>query len=580
VTATVENTGNESGTFTAELTENGTVVASQDVTVAAGATETVSFVRTYQTAGTYELGVSGTTAGVVTVEQPATFDVTTADLNQTTITEGDSVEVTGTIANTGDQSGTFTAELTENGTVVASQDVTVSGGTTETVTFVRTYQTAGAYDLAVSGTTGGVVTVEQSTPFDVTTADLNQTTITEGESVEISATIENTGDQDGTFTTELTIDEVVVDSQDVAVAAGTTETVTFVRTFDQAGDYAIAVSGTSAGTLTVEDNSSGGGGGVGGGTGGVGGGAGGGGFSGGGGVGSGASGGGAQNTTENETVENDTQTGPPTADVTASDDGVVVSIPESTNGTSMSANLNGTISNDAFSITQLEFDVVPASDQFRLEMQQPSADSGPAPPLSGATSLGYVEINHDEPGDGTFEAVDFRFTVTRAQLADGRSYDDVRLYRYSDGSWHELETRHDGDGRFVATSPGFSVFAVGVKQADAPGQVAPEAHSEPRDVESTPVDNTESSADRTGDETTDTHDESGGVLADARSSGLPVAVVLSLVVLGIGMTYRLRESSRVRAAFTNWSPGTTRGSESVQPDDTDWKSEADDSDKR
>ncbi|MEF8813604.1 MAG: CARDB domain-containing protein [Halovenus sp.] len=350
VSADVENSGDADGTFTAELQEDGTVIATKDVTVAAGTTETVTFTQTYNTAGTYDLAVSGTTAGTLTVEQPASFTITGTSLNSSTITEGESVTVSADVENTGDRDGDFTADLVVDGSAVQTTTVTVAAGTTETVSFTETFDTAGdyaidvndaavgtltveaatadftvsgasltdttilegdtaeatatvenvgsdageftaefrltdangqttvrdsatvtlaagestsvtladtvsssgTYDADVSGEPAGTLTVEQPATFGIVSTTLSEQTILEGESVTVSADVENTGDRDGDFTADLVVDGSAVQTTTVTVAAGTTETVSFTETFDTAGDYAIDVNDAAVGTLTVE----------------------------------------------------------------------------------------------------------------------------------------------------------------------------------------------------------------------------------------------------------------------------------------------------------------------------------------
>jgi PGF-pre-PGF domain-containing protein len=87
--------------------------------------------------------------------------------------------------------------------------------------------------------------------MQVTDASVEPTTITTSDSVEVTATIENTGNAQGSFDAVLQIDGSDVSTQSVTVNAGQTTTVTFDHTFDATGDYTVAVSGTDAGTVEV-----------------------------------------------------------------------------------------------------------------------------------------------------------------------------------------------------------------------------------------------------------------------------------------------------------------------------------------
>lgn len=162
-TVTVENTGDVEGTFVANLTVDGTVVATRSVTVPAGETRRLTFTYQFKTAGTYQLGV-GDSRMAVTVddaEVAATPDivVTSVSVDDRNLEPGDSTAVVATLENTGDESGERTVELVVAGVVVDTVTVTVDPGETRTVRFERTFETPGVYDVAVGGVTGGSVVV-------------------------------------------------------------------------------------------------------------------------------------------------------------------------------------------------------------------------------------------------------------------------------------------------------------------------------------------------------------------------------------------------------------------------------------
>ncbi len=96
----------------------------------------------------------------------------------------------------------------------------------------------------------GIQTQEQAN-LTIREADVANSELGVGESTTVTATIENTGRQEGTRTVNLTVDGAVVQTDTVTVAAGASETVTFDVTFDEAGTYELGVSGTNAGTVDV-----------------------------------------------------------------------------------------------------------------------------------------------------------------------------------------------------------------------------------------------------------------------------------------------------------------------------------------
>ncbi|PSP43208.1 hypothetical protein BRC66_00035, partial [Halobacteriales archaeon QH_2_66_30] len=70
---------------------------------------------------------------------------------------------------------------------------------------------------------------------------------------QVSATVENVGDRDGTHEVTLLENGEAVATTTVSVPATETRTVTFERTYDEPGSYDFAVDGTAAGTLTVTE---------------------------------------------------------------------------------------------------------------------------------------------------------------------------------------------------------------------------------------------------------------------------------------------------------------------------------------
>ncbi|WP_336002029.1 CARDB domain-containing protein [Halorientalis halophila] len=260
VDATVENTGNDSGTQTVDFAVDG-FSDSQSVTLDAGASTTVTFEWTTQDgdAGSYTATIESandTATTDVTVESPApeptpaSFDVSVASTNSP-VTEGEALEVTATVTNTGEQDGTQTVELASSGSTLDSQDVTLAAGASQQVTLSWTTGSgdAGSYDLTVSSANASAtasVTVEAPAApasFGVSVTGSNSP-VTEGETLTVDATVENTGEQSDTQTVDLDVGGGVQDSQEVTLGAGESQTITLSWTTGSgdAGDYTATVS--------------------------------------------------------------------------------------------------------------------------------------------------------------------------------------------------------------------------------------------------------------------------------------------------------------------------------------------------
>ena len=100
----------------------------------------------------------------------------------------------------------------------------------------------------------GFQNAQAESDLSVTDVSLDSETVATGDAATVSVTVENGGDASGSITLELTAGGESVASRDVTVSAGGSQTVTFNPTFDEAGDYEIAVNGVAGGMLTVEDS--------------------------------------------------------------------------------------------------------------------------------------------------------------------------------------------------------------------------------------------------------------------------------------------------------------------------------------
>ncbi|MFW6384694.1 MAG: hypothetical protein ACOCY7_01000 [Halodesulfurarchaeum sp.] len=131
--------------------------------------------------------------------------------------------------------------------------MTVTSTSTSTTTTTRTTPTATTSATATPATTS--TKSQSSAPaeaeFDIAATALNTSTITAGETVLIALEVENTGDRDGPFGTNLIVDDETVDSDTVTVEEGESETVVFEHRFDDPGEYEMAIDDTVIDTLTV-----------------------------------------------------------------------------------------------------------------------------------------------------------------------------------------------------------------------------------------------------------------------------------------------------------------------------------------
>ena len=260
VTATIENAGEVADEQVVSLDVDGLETDNTTVEIVGGdaTTETLTIETGEDDAGNYTAAVTtddDDQTTTVTVLEPAAFQITEVSANEPVA--GEDIEVTTTIENTGDVSDEQTVSLDVDGLDTASTTVELDGGdaTTETLTIETTDGDAGNYTAAVT-------TDDASQPIDVTVTDtigpkfeLGEVTVSDtvaGDALEVSAVIENTGDELGTVTVNASAAAFGTDETTVDVAANETETamLTLETEMYQAGTHDLTVE--SAGESETE----------------------------------------------------------------------------------------------------------------------------------------------------------------------------------------------------------------------------------------------------------------------------------------------------------------------------------------
>ena len=168
----------------------------------------------------------------VTVRSDARFEVSAFSPGDTSVVSGDPFDVTATIENTGGVEASQTVELRIDGTIVETRSVTLAGGEATTVSFtgVSAAVPAGVYEYGVDtddDTRRAQLTVLSPASFDVRSLDPTNASVTSGDSLSPTATIENTGNVEATQTVELRIGGAVEGAKTVTIGGGETVTVSF-----------------------------------------------------------------------------------------------------------------------------------------------------------------------------------------------------------------------------------------------------------------------------------------------------------------------------------------------------------------
>lgn len=184
-------------------------------------------------------------AAVITVMGPrAEFEVSSLTLSSSEVPIGESVIASATVKNCGDATGTHRIILTVDGEEVDAKEVTLAPGETKTVTFTITKSTQGTYTIEVEGLTKSLkVRIPTPAQFEVSNLSLNPSEVGAGSPVEVSVTVKNVGDLKSTYTVELKVDGVTEDTEDVILAGGAAETVSFTVKKDTPRTYTVEIDG-------------------------------------------------------------------------------------------------------------------------------------------------------------------------------------------------------------------------------------------------------------------------------------------------------------------------------------------------
>lgn len=165
----------------------------------------------------------------VHVRQQPTFDVTIEGTNSP-VTEGETMTFDATIENTGETTDTQEIALTVDGAERDSVETTLEPGQSRIIALEWDTQAgdAGGYDAEVSSETDEAVwdvNVVSEPEFDVT-IDGTNSPVTEGETLTVDATVENTGEATGTQDVALSVGDSQRDSTELTLEPGESRSIT------------------------------------------------------------------------------------------------------------------------------------------------------------------------------------------------------------------------------------------------------------------------------------------------------------------------------------------------------------------
>jgi uncharacterized cupredoxin-like copper-binding protein len=157
INAIVSNTGSETGTYSVVLRINGVVENITDLVLAPGASQSAT-VTVIKDGGEYYAemdGLSGTFIVIPLV--PANFSVRNLVIAPERAKQGEKINISAIVTNSGEVAGTYSLELKLKGAIETTEEITLNPGESQKVTFGITKNTPGFYNVELEGLTGRFV---------------------------------------------------------------------------------------------------------------------------------------------------------------------------------------------------------------------------------------------------------------------------------------------------------------------------------------------------------------------------------------------------------------------------------------
>ena len=192
-----------------------------------------------------------TTLGTLPAAQVSELKITPGEVDI-----GVDVTISVLVLNISHATRTYDVSLKIDDVTVATEEVTLAGGASESVTFTVSRDVAATYAVSVDGLSGSFVVKPPPAPpapaaFAVSALTISPAEVDIGESVTVSILVTNTGDLAGSYEVTLKIDEAVVATKGVTLDGGASQSVTFTISKDVVATYTISIDGLT-GTFVVK----------------------------------------------------------------------------------------------------------------------------------------------------------------------------------------------------------------------------------------------------------------------------------------------------------------------------------------
>jgi hypothetical protein len=194
--------------------------------------------------------------------RPASFTVTDMMITPSEPTLGQSMDISAVITNTGDLTGSYSAELKIDNEVAQTKEIKLDGGASQRVSFSITPDVEGEYVIGIGGATGRVVVqaikLPPLSPFPTATAlvptpapvpasfivsdlTVNPSKAMPGEQIIISVLVTNIGGSEATYNAILEVNMVAEAKKYITLGAGKSGMLAFNLAKGVEGNYEVGI---------------------------------------------------------------------------------------------------------------------------------------------------------------------------------------------------------------------------------------------------------------------------------------------------------------------------------------------------
>jgi hypothetical protein len=260
ISVNVTNVGDKTGNHSVILTIDNEPIATKTVQLSGAESATLDFTAALITEGNHTVQIADLTglvkATLGSPTKPAEIKVTDLGVSRTVAEVGETIIVSATATNIGDESGSFSLDLFVNNQKRETRTVQLASGETKTEQFEVSEEAEGTYVVKVGDLTKSFEITSEAQPvkpaeFQVTELVINPGSVLADEIVDISVKVTNVGEESGSYTVNLKIDGTIIETKDVTLSGGATEVVKFEVIETNPGTHTIEI-GAQSGSFTVE----------------------------------------------------------------------------------------------------------------------------------------------------------------------------------------------------------------------------------------------------------------------------------------------------------------------------------------